>query len=351
MSIDLTLPAGVQVATHMPLLYSPEFWDPRKAYVNYSPDIEGAYREGVALRKARNLKTADELTALGISNGIMITDIQGDFREGGRLPVFGTNDAALRTCVLGINGTVQDHYTLAVTSLDGHVPHHVSFASRWIGKDGKPFDLREYKAAVLNLKDERMGLFEATCFGPNGPIEMGLIQSMFNVKDTVAYWYHLQATGQGPIWVFAQHCKIGTDGTNLHPLLAETLAFMEGARMIDTVPVFKGHLRDTDWFGPFEPCRPDSTHPQGGFQKTIVDKFKDVTGKVDFVGVAEDFCNYHAERQVLHYFDGTSVLDKLAFITDCTAAIVPNAPHVQALYTEAKAKGVRFMTHDLALAS
>ncbi len=347
-AIDLTLPAGVTVASHAPLLYTPEFWDPRKAYIRYRPDVETAFREGVAYRKNNKLRTAAQLIELGISNAIMFTDLQDDFREGGRLGVNGTDTAVLRACVRAINGTILDHYTLAVHSQDSHPPLHLSFGSRWWAEDGLPFDLREHKAAVLDLADERRGIFKATCFGPNGPIDMGHIKSMFNADDTVKYWHHLQGTGQGPVWVFAMHCKIGTDGTNLHPLLSETLAFMEGARMLEPVPLFKGHIRDTDWFGAFQPCRPDSTHPQGGFQKTIVDLFGQVKGTSDFVGVTEDFCNYHTEQQAVRYFDNTNarLLEKLAFVTDCTAAIVPDAPHVVKFYAEAEAKGVRFITHD-----
>lgn len=344
----LILPDNVQVADHMPLIYTPDFWDPRKAYADYSPDIEGAFIEGFKCRKKLGLRTAAELIAAGISNGMMLTDLQGDFRDGGRLPVIGTNDVVLRVCARLVNGLVTDYYTLLVDSQDGHPPFHISYATRWLTQNGEPFDLRGNKAAMLSLEDERRGIFRATCFSPvdGSPIDMGYIQSMFNVKDTVAYWNHLQATDQGPVWVFANHCKLGTDGTNLHPLVAEVLAFAEGARMIEPVPVFKGHIRDTDWFGPLEPCRPDSSHPQGGFQKHIVDLFARVTGCMEFAGVAEDFCEHNMERQTLRFFEGTQFFKQMAFMTDGTAAIVPNAPHVLQLRQEARSKGVKFFTHD-----
>lgn len=349
---ELVLPdPDVEVASHMPLVYTPEFWDPKKAYGYYSPDIEGAFLEGFAYRQRNKLKTVAELTAAGVSNAIMLTDLQGDFRPGGRLPVAGTDTVVLRTCARFLNGTVTDYYTLAVASQDGHPPLHISYASRWLRADGTPFDLREFKAAVLDLIDERRGIFQATCFGPNGPIDMGPIQSMFNIKQTVTYWYHLQKTGQGPIWVFANHCKLGTDGTNLHPLLAEVLAFAEGARMMEAVPVFKGHIRDTDWFGPLEPCMPDSSHPQGGFQKGIVDLFAKVTGRVEFFGVAEDFCEHNMERQVMKHFEGTRFFEQMAFAVDGTAAIVPNAPHVLELRKEARRKGVTFFSSDEKMAA
>jgi hypothetical protein len=208
--------------------------------------------------------------------------------------------------------------------------------------------LRTHKAAVLDLANRNKGVFRATCFDPQtgAPIDMGFIQSMINIKDTVAYWDHLHQTGQGPIWVFANHCKLGTDGVNLHPLIAEVLAFMEGARLMAPVPVNKGHIRDTDWFGPLEPCRPDPGHPQGGFQKAIVDLFAQTTGWVEFFGVAEDFCDFNMKKQVMRHFEGTPFFEQMAFATDGTAPIVADAPQVLALNQEARAKGVKFFTHD-----
>lgn len=354
-TIDLTLPAGVQVAPHAPLTYTPEFWDPRKAYIEYSPDIEGAFIEGYEYRRRHNHRTAADLMKDGLSNMIMLTDLQHDFRDGGRLPVKGTDNVVLRAAARMLNGTFADYYTNVVYSQDGHVPYHISYATRWRKQDGSAFDLRQNKAAMLDLEpgNRRMGLFRATCFDPatGNPIDMGLIQSMLNVKDTVAYWDHLQGTGQGPVWVFANHCKLGTDGVNLHPLIAEVLAFMEGARMMQPVPVSKGHIRDTDWFGPLEPCRPDSSHPQGGFQKHIVDLFATVTGRVEFFGVAEDFCDYNMKQQVMRHFEGTDFFTKMAFATDGTAPIVPNAAHVLDLDDLARRRGVKFFDHDEAFAA
>lgn len=347
-AIDLTLPQGVQVASHAPLLYTPDFWRPEKAYITYEPDIEGATIEGYNYRRDHAHLSADELIAKGVSNIIMLTDLQHDFRDQGRLPVMGTNDVVLRACVRMLNGTVDDYFTGVVFSQDGHVPHHISYATRWRTTDKRPFDLRNNKAAILNLVDRDKGIFSATCFDPvtGDPIDMGFIQSMFNIPDTVAYWDYLEATGQGPIWVFANHCKRGTDGVTLHPLLVETLAFMEGVLLLAPEEINKGHLRDTDWFGPLQPCRPDPNHPDGGFQKRIVDFFQKATGWVEFFGVAEDFCNFNMQKQTLDYFEGTQFFDQMAFATDGTAAIVPNAKHVKDLYDLAESKGVKFFTHD-----
>jgi len=347
-SIDLTLPPGVSVAPHADFLVKPPaFWDARKAYLDYEPDLDGAFIAGVEYRRKHGLRTAAQLKQAGISNLLMLTDLQKDFRDGGRLGVNGTNDVVLRACVRLLNGTIgAEYFTDLVHSQDGHCPWHISFAARWQDTKGQPLDLRTNKAVMLDLADEKKAVFKATCPTPNGLVDMGYFQSEVNALKTVSYWHHLQKTGQGSIWAFAMHCKLGTDGVNLHPLLGETLAFVEGARVISPTLVSKGHIQDTDWFGPFEPCMPDPTHAQGQFQKGIVDQFALVDGRVEFFGVAEDFCNYYAERQVIKHFQDTPFFDKMAFATDGTAAIVPGAQHVRTLYDEAKDLGVHFFTHD-----
>ncbi|MBI2030967.1 hypothetical protein HYT05_05070 [Candidatus Kaiserbacteria bacterium] len=47
-----------KIADHMPLRHMPGFWDPEKAYRDYSPDIEGAYAEGIAYARKHDVEPA-----------------------------------------------------------------------------------------------------------------------------------------------------------------------------------------------------------------------------------------------------------------------------------------------------
>lgn len=357
MVAQLVIPDGITPASHAALTYPPKFFDARKAYVAYEPDIEGAFLEGWQYRldrirdakqgNAAPFRTAAQLEAAGISNALVLIDLQHDFRDFGRLPVIGTDNVVLRAVVRMLNGTAQDYYTRIIYSQDGHPPFHISYATSWLQRNGQPLDLREHKAAVLNLVDRDQAAFTATAFAADGsPVELGQIRSIIDAADTVAYWDHLQTTGKGPIWVFANHCKLGTDGTNLHPLIAEALAFAEGARVITPTPINKGHIRNTDWFGAWEPCRPDPNHPQGTFQKSLFENLETVKGSVEFFDVAEDFCGFHSKKQTIDHINDSDMFRRIAFATDGTAPIVPNAPHVLQQNAEARAKGIRFFTHD-----
>lgn len=351
MSIDPSLLQGVVPASHAELTFElPDFWDPRKAYVPfYMPDLDAATIRGYEFGRRHGLDTVAKLEQRGISNLMMLTDLQQDFRDKGRLPVTGTDNVVLRTCVRLLNGFLgTDYYTRVVFSQDTHPTNHISHSTRWLQvANGQPLDLSVLKAATLELEDEQRRLFRAKGFDDQGnPVDLGLVRSRIESADTVSYWHHLQDTGQGPIWVFATHCKIGSDGMNLHPLLQETLAFIEGARLMEPLPMFKGHLKHTDWFGPFEPCRPDTSHPQGGLQRPVIEVFERVSGWVEFAGVAEDFCDFYAKDQVINTFQGTDFFAKMAFLPDLTAPIVPNSQKVQDLNARAASLGVRFVKHD-----
>lgn len=339
---------NIVVADHGSLIHTPAFWDPRKAYIDYVPDLEAAYREGVAYKLAHNLESAHSLIKRGVNHAIMLTDLEEGFRDNGELPVIGTDDVVLRVAVRLLNGTVTPYYTTIVYSLDGHPLQHISFDTYWRDVKGNALDISKHgKAGCLRLVDEDKAIFEAYAFDEQGnTYVIGLYRPQFDPFGAVAYWKHLQKTGQGDIWVFVTHCVIGTKGANLHPLLMEVIAFAAGARSIQPTILNKGHLHDRDWFSPLVPCLPDPSHPQGGFQKGVIDDAFKPALTVDFAGVAEDFCHYYMLLHTMEYLAGTPYLQKLRFMTDGTAPIVPNAKHVIALNARAQAEGIIFITHD-----
>ncbi|HEU5114975.1 MAG TPA: hypothetical protein VFT82_04395 [Candidatus Paceibacterota bacterium] len=331
----------------MKLNYIPNFFAAAKAFAHYSPDIARAYSEGVQYGLANNLATGDELIKRGVARLIALTDLEEDFRDDGRLPVKGTDQVVLRVCERIINGVVEDYYGGIMYSLDGHPFDHISFDCNWRDGAGDPLNLEQYgKAAILTLEDPVLGTFKAQAFSENGPYDIGTYRHAFDPMGTVAYWNHLQATGQGPIWVFVPHCVIGTDGANLHPLLAETIAFACGVRRIRPRIIRKGHLANTDWFGPLEPCKPSD--PEGLLNMGAVAEMT-MYAAVEFGGVAEDFCEYNMRAKSLELLAGLGMAGKMRFLRDCTAPIVPNAAHVAALYDRARAAGIQFIDHDAPL--
>lgn len=330
----------------MKVEYWPSFFGSEKASMRYHPDIAKTFQEGVEFGLQRKLKLVPQLMAEDAGHALVITDLQEDFRDGGRLPVKGTNDVVLRTCCRLLNGVVSDFYAGIIFSLDGHPMRHISFDYTWRDENGHPLDLSYHgRAAMLTLVDEAQGIFKAEAFRDGKIYTVGFYRSCFDKDNVVAYWKYLQGTRQGPLWVFVPHCVIGTDGVDLHPLLAETIAFASGARGIQPTVIHKGHIAGTDWFGPLEPCRPTSELPNGGLQVNVIEQMK-WYATVEFVGVAEDFCDFAMKKQTIEHIDGAQYVKRLRFITDGTAPIVPNAGHVSELNKKALELGVKFIRCD-----
>lgn len=329
----------------MKLTYTPRFFQPEKATQWYKPDLAAAMREGIEFGLKLGLKSAEQLIEAGSAHLLALTDLQNDFRDKGRLPVKGADEVILRVCYRLINGVIEDHFVGIIFSLDGHPFYHRSFDYVWIDKVGNVLDLSQHGgAAILTLESRKKCLFKVQAFNAFGPYTVGYYKDRFEPEDSVAYWDYLQKTNQGPIWVFVPHCILGTDGADLHPLLAETIAFACGMRGIQPTIIQKGHLYDTDWFGPLEPCRPNVRRPWSGFNKEVIEEMA-VFRTVELAGIAEDFCQYSMEDQTMKGMKRTDH-HKLRFLSDCTAPIVPGTKKVADLYARALESGVKFIQHD-----
>ena len=140
-----------KVAEHVPLVHTPDFWEPEKAYRKYAPDLIGPYHEGIAYARKNGLVTARKLMDQGVAHMAHLTDLQEDFRDPGfgRLPVTGTNDVVLRVCARLLNGIVTDWFTGVTYSLDGHPLQHISYDYYWRSTDGNPLD--SGVACILDL--------------------------------------------------------------------------------------------------------------------------------------------------------------------------------------------------------
>lgn len=194
------------VAPHAPLIYTPSFFRPEKAYENFIPDTAGAYREGLEYGLKNGLDSAQRLMKRGIKHALMCTDLQDGFRDKSlSLPVNGTDNVVLKICSRLINGIVSDFYTVLVLSQDGHPTNHISFDRYWRDNKGHALDLSSRKAACLTLEDESKSVFRCYGFTATGTETHGYFRAQFDPKDSVEYWKHLQATGQGDIWVFVPH--------------------------------------------------------------------------------------------------------------------------------------------------
>ena len=318
----------------------PKFWDSRKASQWYLPDIHSVREEG---RRA-GLAPATAQVKAGRANLLIGIDFERDFTEDGRLPVKGTYDDLTRFCLRLLRGTYEEHYTHLMFSIDGHPPHTIHSDSWWEDEAGNPPNVHPVPMQ-MELQDAARRLFRGL-FPDGTPTGKYFRPTVMRKYTTEEYAPHLQKTGQGNIWVFADHCHLGTDGVCLPPLLVEVIEFVCAARKIQPIFVHKGHIAQTDWFGAFEPCMPIPSHPQGGLQTTLLDVIRDCQ-TTDIGGEADDFCVANTMLQVERYFGGEpDVLRRIRFLTDCTSAIVPQSPFLAARRMEMAQKGITVINHD-----
>jgi nicotinamidase-related amidase len=317
--------------------------DPNLIREFYSPNLALARAEGRKL----GLNPAKKQIDAGERGLLILIDEEWDFTEKGRLPVPGMFGDVERLISRIKQGVLQEKYTDVIVTIDVHPPHTIHSDSWWVDDKGNAPDV------TLPVRMELVDPTGAYPFlghfvdGSTKPFKPRIMKS-YTINQ---YAPHLQKSGQGEIWVFADHCREGTDGVAIVPALAETLEWLSAARDIQPLYMYKGMIPQTDWFGPFRPCMDITGHPQGGLQTTYLDFIRKAKW-TEIAGEADDFCVKAGNMQVLDYYgNDRPVLESISFITDCTSAIFPddpaagNTPNAD-FRKEMASKGVNMILHD-----
>ena len=316
----------------------PSFFDPRKAKDFYRPNLQKAREEGQRMRVSPAGKQFQEGNG-GLLLGI---DWELDFADDGRLAVPGFYNDLGRFCEHMIQGTLEEVYTTFMFTIDSH-PQLVIHGFNWYkGENGEIlwFDF----PIQLELNDPTDKSFNILM--PDGTPTGKKAFPRYRGKHTVAYAQHLQATGQGNIWVFAPHCVQGTDGVTFPSLLTETIEFCSAARDINVIYVYKGFIEDTDWFGAFRPCMPRPGHPQGDWQTMYLDLIP--KHKITRIaGQADEFCVRFSTQQIRDYavneVKNPGMLNSIEFLSDCTSPIVAANPMVKQWKQDVAKDGIKFV--------
>ena len=327
------------------------FFEEGRVREKFQPNLALARAEGLKL--GRKLKPAYKRAKEGNSRLAVIIDAENDFDDDGRLPVKGAFGDFWRTIQRLTNGIQQEVYTGAIVTIDTHPVFSIHSDLWWRDTEGRPPDVNQWIAVamVLDGQDKR---YPFIANFPDGTSKR--FKPVFEWDWTVEqYAPHLVATNQGPIMVWKDHCRTGTDGVNLNPALAECLEWAAAARGIQVQHMFKGHVARVDWFGPFCPCMIDPNHPQAGLQTELLENVR-AHAATDVFGEAGDYCVKNGMIQVLDYYGKPAdrqVLESVHFLTDCTSYIFPDGVAMNAGITPnadfralMASKGVKMITHD-----
>jgi nicotinamidase-related amidase len=320
---------------------APSFWNPGNVGdPRYVPDLHRARVEG---RRAGLRPAAEQIARGGGRHLLLIVDPQNDFGDKGRLPVAGTYADVTRLCERIVRAVAGEHLTDIQVSIDMHPPCTIHSDAWWVDAAGAPPDVSVPLFLELADPDSEQPAFTATWVDGRGG---KMLFPTMMPEHTVAYAEHLAATGQGNIWVFADHCRQGTDGISIIPALAEIIEWAAIARGIQPMYLYKGMIPQVDWFGPFRPCMDVPGEPQGGLQTRYLDVMADCA-TIEIAGEAKDFCVNAAVRQIVDYYSKRpDIVRRIRFLDDCTSAIVPGSETVRALDGLMRQQGIAVIGHD-----
>lgn len=253
---------------------------------------------------------------------LLIIDGQVDFMDlkDSALPVPGATADMDRVIKFIENNS--KHLGAISSTLDSHRSIDISHPSFWSDKDGNPVA----PFTQITYKDLQEGKFTAN----------------FDPKWAFEYVKKLEDQGEFPHFIWPYHCLIGSAGAALYAPLSKALNKweLENGRIVKYVT--KGDNPYTEHFGAFRANIEIAKDPKTQFNQSLV-KLLMEHDDVYFAGEAKSHCVVNTLRQAVT--EVPALASKIVLLEDCMSDVtgLPAAfyKHVESIYNDAKAKGVR----------
>ncbi|MRR38338.1 hypothetical protein EG829_27560 [bacterium] len=139
------------------------------------------------------------------------------------------------------------------------------------------------------------------------------------LKRTIDYEDALEASGRYPHVIWPPHCKIGSVGSSVYPILFETLVAYEKKhhRMVDYI--IKGTNPYTEHYSAVKAEVVDPEDPGTMLNMRLIDILQNAD-VIPVAGEAHDYCVANTVRDIMHNF-GEENIEKMVILTDCTSAV------------------------------
>lgn len=136
---------------------------------------------------------------------------------------------------------------------------------------------------------------------------------------TIDYEDALEASGRYPHVIWPPHCKIGSVGSSVYPVLFDALVAYEKKyhRMVDYI--IKGTNPYTEHYSAVKAEVADPADP-GTMLNTHLIEILQNADVIPIAGEAHDYCVANTVRDIMHNFGDVNI-GKMVIITDCTSAV------------------------------
>lgn len=161
----------------------------------------------------------------------------------------------------------------------------------------------------------------------------------FDAGQAIQYVMDLEADGQFQHFIWPEHCLIGAHGAALHDTLLAALRDWTQQRDLDYKAVQKGLYPLTEHFGIFRAQVPDPAVAETQLNTDLIADLESFD-TVYLMGEAKSHCVANSLKQMLDFAPG--LLPKLVVVGDCMSDVTGLGHLADAIFAEARGRGVRF---------
>lgn len=249
---------------------------------------------------------------------LLIIDPQNDFCDlpNAALPVTGANNDMLRLA----QWITQHGNTLSsiTVTLDSHHVYDIAHPSFWVNPEGN----HPSPYTPVSLAE----------------VEQGLWKPVDSTQQTAVIQY-LRST---PLFIWPEHCLVGTWGHNIHQELNGVLQQWERTQRKACHMLFKGLNPYTEHFSAFEADMPLQHDPETCFSTQRIPQLI-TADTIVIAGEALSHCVASSVRSLISHL-GPDIATKMIVLRDCTSAVPGFEPKGDEFIEEITGLGARLST-------
>jgi nicotinamidase-related amidase len=307
----------------------PSFYEPANAAAwGYSPDLRALFTTAQDYRRQLGVKAA---SSDRFKTHLLLIDMQKDFcfpqgtlYVGGRNGTGAIDDSRRVAEFIYRNLGVISNIT---PTMDTHFPYQIFFPSFWVGEDGNallPHDMITSDLTVLRFGKP------AGRAAPNPAVAGFLTNGNYAWLEQQVQFYcqELEKGGRYQLYLWPEHCMLGSDGHTLVGVIQEARMFHSYVRQIQSEAEVKGGNPLTENYSIFAPevLRRFDGEVLASKNTRFVKKLMDANAVI-IAGQAASHC---VKSSIDHFLEEILVQDpslakKVYVLGDCTSAVaVPN---------------------------